>query len=441
MAPAPLIRSVFDQYSQPENRLTHGLVQVLARDQRLTRDFIAFATGIVRPSRQKLSFACQRTPGDRPDLDDESRAEQRGVPDAWIYDDANKWALVIESKLGDKLTPDQLLRHADTARRRGFGDVGLLAITADETAPRWLRRSLGQEQRYWLPWARVFEFISSRAPYSNPVATFLGRQFLDYLRVVEARGMAGDKVLTTFTGIPFAADHPFNEAEARVVLRSLMRELRGRLASSGTLPVARAFEQKPLTGTWDVIGFTFAGSDPFTKHPHLTISIWEDTALQMTLPNGALSHYWRRLLGSSEELLRATLLDVVERRPRRKPVGQGLVEPRFVFEIFQQHFHARRVEIQDGLLRFDLDALGKSEGSDVKAAPGWLPSVQAVLHDSGRANLQVQLTARYPFSKESISHGPAFIDAAVEAAQALQPFLELLTGRPETSRPDGVKPW
>jgi hypothetical protein len=45
---ALLIRTVFDQYSHIENRLTHGLIQVLARDQRLARHFTRSCAGVRR---------------------------------------------------------------------------------------------------------------------------------------------------------------------------------------------------------------------------------------------------------------------------------------------------------------------------------------------------------------------------------------------------------
>jgi len=61
-----LIRSVFDQYSKLENRLTNALVQLLASDQLLSREFVAFATRKLQlpPARTDLSFSCQRLPGD-----------------------------------------------------------------------------------------------------------------------------------------------------------------------------------------------------------------------------------------------------------------------------------------------------------------------------------------------------------------------------------------
>ena len=41
--------------------------------------------------------------------------------------------------------------------------------------------------------------------------------------------------------------------------------------------------------------------------------------------------------------------------------------------------------------------------------------------------MQLRLKVRFPFSEASIRRTPQFVDAAVDAAEALQPFLVLLT--------------
>jgi hypothetical protein len=396
---ALLIRTVFDQYSHIENRLTHGLIQVLARDQRLARHFIRTFAGVDAPTRSLVSFACQAAPGESSRLAGEEVPAESSVPDAWIYQEEAGWALIIESKVAAQLEEDQLRRHIDTATRKGFQSLHLLAVTAEDAAPAWLTGLSTKADVRWTAWARVYEFLSRRESYSNPIARFLGQEFLEYLRVAEARQMAGERVLTSFTGIPFGPDHPYNEPEARVVLRALMQKLRPRLTSSEVLPVSLDYEQKPLTGTWDVIGFRFVASgEEFTKHPHLTVWLGNGASIELTVPNRAKAEYWRRLKGADSGVLHAVFSEVVERmRPLRRTLGRGLTEPRLVFEITQRHFHARRQEIVDGRLEFDLDALYAQEGP-VKLLPAWLEAARAVLADSGWANVQVGLHAHYPFS-------------------------------------------
>ena len=424
-----LIRSVFDQYSHVENRLTHGLIQVLARDQRLARHFIRTLAGADVPARSHLSFACQAAPGEPSRLATEEDPIESSVPDAWIFQEGAGWALVIESKAAARLDEKQLRRHIDTAERKGFQNLHVLAVTADDAAPAWLAGLSTRTDVRWTSWACVYEFLSKRDSYSNPIAKFLGQQFLEYLRVAEARQMAGDRVLTSFTGIPFGPDHPYNDPEARVVLRALMQKLRPRLACSKVLSVPSRFEQKPLTGTWDVIGFEFAASgEPFTSHPHLTVWVGDGSAIELTIPNGARAEYWKRLRGADSRLLDGALSEVVEQtRPLRRAVGRGRTEPRLMLEINQRHFHARRQEIVDGRLEFDLDALYAREGP-VKPLPTWLEAARAILAGLGQANVQVGLYAQYPFSETSVSRTPEFVDALVTAAEAFHPFLEFLQG-------------
>jgi hypothetical protein len=76
------VRNLFDQYTHPENRLTHALVSSIAQDQYLLREFIKWTTGQTiakketiqqrragRPAPQK-----QRTDAPAPTL---TRAETR----------------------------------------------------------------------------------------------------------------------------------------------------------------------------------------------------------------------------------------------------------------------------------------------------------------------------------------------------------------------------
>ncbi len=123
------MRNIFDQYSQPENRLTHALVSCLAGDPRLLRKFVRWATGDSVPAGRRLEVLEQRLPGQE-EVADEAEAERRGLPDAWIHD-GKGWALIIESKIESPLKRDQLDRHRRVAERRGFSDVHLVALVVD----------------------------------------------------------------------------------------------------------------------------------------------------------------------------------------------------------------------------------------------------------------------------------------------------------------------
>src|SRR5215211_795906 len=67
------LRNIFDQYSQPENRVTHALMTALDQDRRLLSLFLRELLEVEPPGQpETLSVLEQGYPGE---------AEQRGIPD------------------------------------------------------------------------------------------------------------------------------------------------------------------------------------------------------------------------------------------------------------------------------------------------------------------------------------------------------------------------
>ena len=127
------MRNLFDQYNQPENRLSHALAVCLNEDRSLLQRFVAWI-GVKPPTREtKLLITEQSLPGDPPES--EEQAERKGLPDIIIHD-GDAWCLLIESKVQAPLTDDQLARHERTLRRRGFDYVSRVVLTkAGVSAP------------------------------------------------------------------------------------------------------------------------------------------------------------------------------------------------------------------------------------------------------------------------------------------------------------------
>ena len=94
------VRNVFDQYKQPENRLTHSLATVLHEDTALLKSFLATFGPKPHPPVRELNVIEQSLPG-IPEL---ARSEtlSQGLPDAVIFSDEG-WALIIECKISDAL--------------------------------------------------------------------------------------------------------------------------------------------------------------------------------------------------------------------------------------------------------------------------------------------------------------------------------------------------
>lgn len=108
------MRNIFDQYSQPENRVTHALLTALNEDRVLLSRFLKQLVKIRPPSDSKsLTILEQQYPGEPEQEEDE--AERRGIPDGWIFNDEG-WCVFLELKVLISLTHDQIARHLRIAR-------------------------------------------------------------------------------------------------------------------------------------------------------------------------------------------------------------------------------------------------------------------------------------------------------------------------------------
>ena len=123
---ATALRNIFDQYSQPENRVTHALMTALQEDRKLLGRFLRELVRVKPPcDPNKLEVLEQQYPGEEEPSEEE--LERRGIPDGWIFD-AEGWCVFIESKVIAKLGADQISRHRRTAERRGFNAITAVAI-------------------------------------------------------------------------------------------------------------------------------------------------------------------------------------------------------------------------------------------------------------------------------------------------------------------------
>jgi len=126
------LRNIFDQYSQPENRVTHALMTAIDEDRALLGYFLRELVKVKPPTDpRKLSVLEQQYPGEEEPSEEE--LERRGIPDGWISDNEG-WCVLIESKVIAKLTADQIRRHRRTAERRGFERIAVVAITPHRPA-------------------------------------------------------------------------------------------------------------------------------------------------------------------------------------------------------------------------------------------------------------------------------------------------------------------
>jgi len=418
------MRNVFDQYEQAENRLTHGLAVALAEDSRLLRDFVTKVARVPLPKKARLVVEEQGLPGES-GLS-EAEAERRGLPDAWIHD-GESWSLLIETKLTARLTADQLRRHIATARRRGFTDVHLVALTARPEAVRL------PEGCRMLSWKTVYAWLrrhDGRSEWAARVA--------EYLEIVEARMSEREDsfegVLTEFTGFPFGPDRPWNYGEAKRLLRLAMEELRKRKDLERKLGMnPRGQSRKAITGkgsraVWDFLSLRAAtDARQHTEMPHLTLSIGDEAVwAHMTCPNQFRGKAFGRRGLERDEFVEAlgqverNMRPVVKRAPGCAPWFGGL----------QRHFRGQRSDpISDGRLEFDLRtvAVTPHKGS-VKPQPAWLDAAWEALQNR-KPNFQMAVGLLLPYRRCAAVRERGCLDLLAEAWIATMPLLDTLVHR------------
>jgi hypothetical protein len=109
------LRNIFDQYLQPENRVTHALMTAINEDRTLLRSFLRDLVKIHPPtSVTELQIREQQFPWAPAAREEE--VEREGVPDGWIFDE-NGWCVFIESKVLVTLKASQIPRSARAVER------------------------------------------------------------------------------------------------------------------------------------------------------------------------------------------------------------------------------------------------------------------------------------------------------------------------------------
>jgi len=278
------VRNLFDQYEQPENRLSYALAVALAEDHRLRRSFLRRFVNSARDMPAKIDVAEQRLPGESDTKEEE--ADRRGLPDICLYSD-DSWAVAIECKVEARLSAAQLVRHRRTLERRGFDHVAVLAVTGKKTTVRIPRTIMLHKWTDFYDWACAERSKSKWAT-----------KFAEYIETVE-RKLEEDKYLTDaklthFSGIPFSSDRPYTYLEAKRVLRLAMDELRTRRVLERAVDADLRADSRPAItgkrglGVWDFIRLRVARrASVFTEYPHMTLSISSERFYpHVTIPNG-----------------------------------------------------------------------------------------------------------------------------------------------------------
>ncbi len=388
------MRNIFDQYEQPENRLTHALISALNREPRLVRPFLKWLKiGSIPPGR--LHLAEQQLPG--VNISEEASEEvidAKGLPDACIFDDTD-WTLLIESKVQASVNRDQLERHLKSAARNGYEDAHVVVITVNKVCNGLSERAKAVEWRKLYQWFHKFSADSTWA-----------RIFVEYMQVFELRMIAEDRLkqgtLTMFDGLRFDEDNLYTHREGKRLIRLLRDELKQQkdLKELGVDPDGKG--RSALTGSgvdpvWDFLPLEQAQGAVHTAYPHLTLAMNSETAIAaVTVPNGVKGRFRTRLKerGIKCFLSLVAELELALRHAKRVKKSKG-AKP-FMY-VHQRHFLSQKSRgITDGRLEVDMRALTGCSKAGVKCQPEWIDAIYNLLTQKC-SNMQFGVEVRFKY--------------------------------------------
>lgn len=415
------MRNPFDQYDDPENRLTHALATTLVEDKGFLLAFVMWATGEKPPSGHGLRIEEQTIPGkaEQP----EEKPERRGLPDAWIHD-GGEWCLLVESKVAAPINPDQVRRHLRTAERQGFTDRRIVILSVRPS------NGNGAGNVHHQTWRDLY-----RLALKGGWETVWPSRLAEYMTVAEGRMVAKEYLtegtLTSFEGLPFDRENPYTYREAKRILGLLMGEMRTRRQLADSLGAdLEAPGRKAITGTdansvWNFLRLGKSdGEDVFTKRPHLTLSIqWNRALVQVTVPNGVDGQLRKALVGLGPEGFNELLARVFK---GTRPILAK--EPAAVpyLMLLQRHYPSQRSEgIVDARLEFDLRTAFAEEESPIKAQPEWLNLAYHAF--AGRkSNIQLSVGVAFSYGACESVQKREFADMVQRSWLACAPLLEAM---------------
>jgi len=404
------MRNIFDQYKHNENRLTHALATCFHESPSILTSFAKWVDHPL-PKHAAAVVRTQYKPGNPAEPDVEQ--SDSTLPDIWL-DDANEWALVIENKIEHAITAKQLRGHHTAAR--SFKNAKVILISIDAAPDEALILAVCRRWTDVYKWARSLD--------QDPWA----RRFTIYMETLERRLVEDGKLngmLTTFTGIPFAADNPYVYREAKRLLRLLMQgvraspEVKTRFGTSDDTRGRPAITNSAGYSVWDMLPLAGEG-EHFTSGPHLTVGIgYDEVIAQITLPNGMSQPARRKMIGETLDEYQAVLNRFSHGLEPVYELDPGCMP--FV-EVLQRHFaHLGAPGVRDASLVFDPRTV---DGADpVKAQPEWAQLSHATLLRKS-SNLQFAFGVRFPYRQSECVATPELVGAIVQVFVAMDSLLE-----------------
>jgi hypothetical protein len=414
------LRNIFDQYKQPENRLTHALVSVLDQDRTLLGPFLAWLGVENVPAKQFLKLTQRQLPGVV--LDDAETLDRKGISDAAIFD-AEGFAVLFECKVQARVSLEQLDRHRSTARRNGYESPWIVVISVEELSSDLPDKTPSKT------WREIFSWFNQRTDRS-----FWANQPVEYMKTFERKMLAADYqirgTITVFDGLRFSDDNHYSYREAKRLIRLMGDLLQSRKdlhqlggAPSGTRRTA--ITGKGTDMVWDFLPLKAARhATNFTAHPHLTMGLSRKHALAaLTIPNGVKGGFRSKLkdLGIEGFLELVTAIEANLRPTLKSSIG---AKP--MIYATQRHYKSQRSNAEvDGRIDADLRTAIRLKGSMVKYQPEWVESIYNFVVNK-RSNIQLGFDISFQYQCPLVQ-SPGVVDLFANKWKAMEPILEFVS--------------
>ena len=408
------LNSLYDQYSNEENRLTHALLNTIGSSNfiltKFLKKFIAikpfYNSGVFEISTQKVPFS-------HGDSDSE---KVQSVPDAWIINETTDLGIAIEVKdKKNSIRLGQLKSHIN--RIKGYDHPHLIAITPDLQIPIKIReleqKNLSNLKVIWKSWDEVYRWLKdlSNKPFKNGKDEFLILSMIEYLE--RRREVLG------FQGVFF--NRGFNLDEAKDILKAEMEELQPYVKNLYKDLVRRRpaiTTTSVVVGVWDCFG----SAEGFTKDLHITLKISEDSHNIMLVVPDSSRRAWNRLKEIfSTEKYQNELMSILANY--RKTV------PYVYIEFVQRHFINRRIGIHDGHLFFNLDVIGKpfmKKDSKTKQSSIWFQALYEAIINKRNLNGQIAFYTKFFLNETKGIESPKFINDVKTTLKNMKPLYDFL---------------
>ncbi|MCK4627453.1 MAG: hypothetical protein KAT56_00545 [Sedimentisphaerales bacterium] len=411
------MRNIFDQYDQQENRLTHALICTLANDKKLIPPFLRWLKGENIPPLKNIHIGQQQPPGQEAKVEKEGKGS---IPDACFFDDEG-WALVIESKVQDKIRIGQLRRHRQTAACYGYENAHVVLIAVDHPS----KSQILPDGVHYVSWKAVYQWFVHRSKMSD----WAGR-LVEYMQVFEANMIDHDYnirgTLTMFSGFHFDEEHPYTYREGKRLIRLMGQEFRKNKHLVRELGLDPEGQGRKGIGKdekiWDFIPLKKAEGKAFTAYPHATIFMSsKEAGVAITVPN-AFKGWVKRCLkkigtdefGSLLSKIEKNLQGCIKQSPGTRPI----------IYILQRQYKGQKSHVKNGRLEVDLRTLVNDEKTGLKHQPMWLEAIYSILTHK-RTNIQLGIEVRFPYSEKAMQSAKA-LDIMADAWIAMKPMLDFV---------------